>query len=118
MTEFMKPDDPNAHLDFPGIHDKPEFAPDDVLCPVCKGYGGWNLSLNSYKLHNREDTPENRHRYSHFRASCSQCNGWGWTTAENAKCIHSMKHFKNTGRCLNQYKCEKCGKIEEIDSSD
>lgn len=58
-------------------------------------------------------------------------NGYGFSKeVENAKgvtpklyfkfydCDHSMKLYTNLGNCLNQYKCEKCGFSETIDSSD
>lgn len=119
MNKYLEPTDEGAFVDFP-LKSKPEYAYQSsyVQCPKCFGHGGWNLTLNAYPLRNMADTPENRHNYSHFRAHCGQCNGWGWTSPDNAKCLHEMKHHRNTGRCLNEYKCSKCGKIEEIDSSD
>lgn len=118
MRKYLEPTDPNAFLDFPLQESPPTWAPDYVPCPKCFQHGGWNLEINAYPLRNMENTPENRHKYSHFRAHCGQCNGYGWTSQENAKCLHEMVHHRNTGRCLNEYKCIKCGKIEEIDSSD
>jgi len=35
-----------------------------------------------------------------------------------APCLHDMEHNKNLGNCYNQYKCTKCGKTRNIDSSD
>lgn len=33
-------------------------------------------------------------------------------------CDHDYKHAGNEGRCLNRYKCEKCGDVMVLDSSD
>lgn len=78
-----------------------------VLCPKCKGHGGWNLTLNAYGPG------------KHFQAHCSQCNGWGYVRpGRDAECIHEDKHLRNTGNCLNVYGCVKCGREVEIDSSD
>ena len=109
-----------AFVDYPPapIHGLPEGK---VICPRCKGHGGWNLKLNSYKLREGiEDTPENRHKYSHFRTSCNNCNGWGYVGANSrdATCIHKYEWTANVGNCLNNYKCHKCGKEICVDSSD
>lgn len=106
-------------------------AEDAVLCPLCKGYGGWNLSLNSYPLpQGYDDTPENRSKYVHFRAHCNQCNGWGWVRADSADatCIHEYKELsveqsqqkgiKHWGMCWHVYECSKCGHTMSQDSSD
>lgn len=79
-----------------------------VVCPLCDGYGGWNLTLNAYG--------ENKH----FNAFCRQCNGWGFNKAnsKNEVCIHEMKQTEKLGRCYNRYTCQKCGMTEDIDSSD
>lgn len=116
---FLNPTDPDAFLDYPEIANPPSFSKDWVECPVCHKHGGWNLKVNSRPLHKGvEDTPENRHKYAHFRAYCTQCNGYGWTSASNAKCIHEMGFSRNLGRCYNEYKCTKCGMIQTVDSSD
>jgi hypothetical protein len=115
--KYLNPTDDGAFVDFPEPNKKPEWAKNWVKCPLCMGYGGWNLSLNAYSLHGKENTPENRHRYSHFKSHCGQCNGYGWTSVDNAKCIHEMQHYRNVGNCLNEYKCLKCGKTEVWDSS-
>src|SRR5271157_1513750 len=117
MTDFFEPSDPEAFVDFPPMPTKKNWMGDWVVCPKCFGHGGWNLSLNNYPLCG-ENTAENWHKYCHFRASCSQCNGYGWTSRENAACIHEWLFYRNTGRCLNEQKCSKCGTIVEWDSSD
>lgn len=33
-------------------------------------------------------------------------------------CDHDFEHIRNEGRCLNRYKCKKCGHENLIDSSD
>ena len=113
----MEATDKDAFLDFP-LKEKSSFLPSDyVSCPVCKGHGGWNLSLNSFPLHGKENTAENRHLYSHFRCSCNQCNSLGWTSKENV-CIHDMIHVAKIGACLNTYECSKCNTTMQVDSSD
>jgi hypothetical protein len=116
---FLEPTDKDAFLDFP-LKEKPVYKHMEhyVACPKCLGHGGWNYIINAYRLWDKEDTAENRHKHAHFRASCGQCNGWGWTDPDNTKCLHEYKWDRNTGRCLNVHKCTKCGKEVEYDSSD
>jgi hypothetical protein len=33
-------------------------------------------------------------------------------------CVHKMEHIARLGNCWNQYKCSKCGLVEQVDSSD
>lgn len=116
--KYLDHTDPDAFLDWPAPKTESDLIKDYKLCPVCQGHGGWNLSLNAYPLHGRESTPENRHRYSHFRCCCSHCNGWGGVH-KSVSCVgHEWKHIATTGRCLNLYECVHCGKIQEVDSSD
>ena len=126
MYDYLEHDHPDAFLDYP------ETRSDNVLrmakeigltkeCPICKGHGGWNLRLNAYPLHDREDTPENRHKFSHFKSSCGQCNGWGYVDPNSLDAIcpeHEWVHLGSTGRCLHLYECKHCGKQHEVDSSD
>lgn len=51
---------------------------------------------------------------------CSQCNGWGYVKegSPDALCVHEVVHHANVGRCLNVYRCTKCGHKYEVDSSD
>jgi len=112
------------------ILSKPKEYPDlKTICPICKGYGGWNSELNCYRLPpGVEDTAENRCKYVHFQAGCSQCNGWGWVSDEGANCIHEMKELsqkecrkrgiQHFGNCYHVYECIKCSKVEHVDSSD
>ena len=115
---MMTPNDPQAFVDFPKPPAAPEYMGATVECPLCKGHGGWNLRLNEYKLHGKEDTPENRHLFSHFRASCSQCQGYGVVKPEDGYHIHDWKRTKNLGNCLNLYECAECGQKWQVDSSD
>lgn len=117
-TVYLEPTDEGAFMDFPAPREKPAHMADSVLCPKCHGHGGWNLKLNAYPLHSYADTPENRHRYSHFRASCSQCNGWGWTEADNVDCIHDYAPHRTLAAYTHESKCTKCGHTVVYDSSD
>lgn len=90
--------------------------PDELwLCPVCHGYGGWNLALNAYG------------EGKHFRASCFQCRGWGWVDETDRDCIHDnaeispdearaegVPHF---GMYYHVVKCRNCGHVQAYDSS-
>ena len=112
---FMLPTHPDAFLD----HPRQEPGRYKIECPRCKGHGGWNLSVNAYPLHSREDTPENRHRYRHFRAACDHCNGWGYVSEQTAsKCSgHEWVRTETLGRCYHRQKCIHCGETWDIDSS-
>lgn len=116
---YLTPTSPEAFVDFTK-HELPvKHHPDwTVECPQCKGYGGWNLRLNAYPLRDMPDTAENRHRYSHFRAACSHCYGWGYVAPADADHVHDWQHVRNLGNCLNLYKCSVCNKLREVDSSD
>lgn len=116
INPYMEPGDPGCWDDFPCVMKKPDHLLDSKICPKCQGHGGWNLKLNAYPLHHYPDTMENRHLYSHFRASCNQCNGYGWTT--DLDCIHSMTFVENVGNCLNKWSCTKCDHHVVYDSSD
>lgn len=117
-TQYLRPTDKDAFLDFPGKK-SPQLEYNLTFeCPKCTGYGGWNLRLNAYPLGRYVDTPENRHLYSHFRASCNNCNGWGYVTPTQGEHIHHWVRLKNVGRCLNLWQCETCGEQEVVDSSD
>lgn len=84
MESYLEPTDENAFLDFPE-KEQPEGNKDWLKCPRCRGRGGWNLKINAFSLRDREDTAENRHRFGHFCAACSVCNGWGWRPLEDVK---------------------------------
>lgn len=123
MNKYLNPGDKGCWKDWPRsemkkLREMSHASGHTKLCPVCKGHGGWNLTLNAYPLHNYADTPKNRHYQSHFRAHCMHCNGWGWTSPGEQCSGHEWKHVRNTGNCLNLYECTKCGKRWEIDSSD
>lgn len=109
---------PDAFLDWP----EPSTNSDSEIytkpCPLCKAHGGWNLKLNAYSLHGLENTSENRHKYSHFRACCSHCSGYGFVRKDETCNGHEWSHDANLGRCYNRYVCIHCGIKTEIDSSD
>ncbi len=119
MHKYLEPTDPEAFTDYP-LQSSEEAAKYEmtVACPKCKGHGGWNLRLNAYPLHGKDDNPENRHKFSHFRASCSHCQGWGYVTSDNADHVHDWVWVRNTGNCLNLHECSICKRQWEIDSSD
>jgi RecJ-like exonuclease len=75
------------------------FSDVDILCPNCRGFGGWHNSNVKVESH------------------CSQCNGWGWVSREDSKCIHKFK-LENIGKCLHLWTCRKCKIKREVDSSD
>lgn len=122
-SPYLTPDSPEAFLDF----GRPKFDEEDVEtneqrkikeCPVCRGYGGWNLRTFAYKLpKGMEDNEENRHKHVHFRANCSHCDGWGFVDISENCPGHKWGNRKNIGNCLNVYTCELCGKKWEVDSS-
>jgi len=118
MNKYLESTDELAFVDFPSKKGpQPEQGLTEV-CPKCMGYGGWNLKLNAYPLHFREDTPENRHKFSHFRQNCYHCSGWGWVREEDANHVHDWQFKENLGNCLNLHECSICGKKWQIDSSD
>jgi hypothetical protein len=106
---------PDAFVDFPAKAERPAHLPGAVECPRCKGHGGWNLELNCYPLHGHESTPENRHRYAHFRASCAQCQGHGWTN--DVACIHDFHPAGSVAMFQHVHRCQKCGVEQVWDSS-
>ncbi len=112
---FMSETDPDAHVDFPEKPISPNYTPNAQECPRCKGHGGWNLRLNAYPLHSLEDTAANRHRYAHFRASCPQCNGYGWT--DDLACIHDYERAESIAMFQHVEQCRKCGTSRLLDSS-
>jgi hypothetical protein len=86
-----------------------------VLCPKCKGYGGWILKIDAYGPGR------------HFQAACSQCNSWGWVEAPDAECLHEWrelsvqearsKGISHFGMCYHVVECKHCGRIRSYDSS-
>jgi len=116
MNKYMDQSHPDAFVDHPVMQPHGDLT---KICPTCHGHGGWNLLLNQYPLPDgMANTPENRSKFSHFRCHCMHCNGWGYVR-ETENCPgHEWVHVRNTGRCLNLYRCSVCGKEWEIDSSD
>lgn len=132
MTQYITPEHPDAFVDFPGKKPKENWnykGQELAECPKCYGYGGWNLTLNAYRLPPAyEDTPENRHRFVHFQAACFNCHGWGWMPAEETDHIHDFKEISREaaeqrgvnhyGMCYHVYVCSVCDKVKSVDSSD
>lgn len=111
---YLEPCDRDAFLDFP-----PPAAPEPgrITCLKCQGHGGWNLRVNAYGFP-IPNTPENRHKYTHFRAGCDNCNGWGVVPVEQEDHIHEWVRTGNAGNCLHVYRCESCRAEQIVDSSD
>lgn len=123
QTAYLKSTDPDA---FVGMPIKPRFyevnpvyALDfDVLCPACKGHGGWHLRLDAYGPG------------KHFDCFCDQCDGRGWVmkNGPDATCVHekvelsqeecSKRKITHYGRCWHATECKKCGMVGGYDSSD
>lgn len=125
-TDYLTIDHADAFVDFPSVEEKRatwlRFEKREPLaeCPKCKGRGGWNLRINDCPLPaNMENTRENRHRYCHFQASCSQCSGWGFVSHQrDVDCVHEPVQTAHDGnRCLTNYRCSKCGYEYQVDSS-
>ena len=112
---YLTPAHPDAFVDWPVMQPTAAFT---KPCHVCKCHGGWNLTLNAYPLHHYTNTPENRHRYSHFRKVCNHCNGYGYVHPDNNCPGHEWVHTRNVGRCLDEYKCKHCPAIAQFDSGD
>jgi hypothetical protein len=98
-------DDPTA---YEGLEKRKPRDPIAVECPKCNGHGGWILRRDAYGPGR------------HFRASCDNCWGWGYVKpgSKDANCLHEYQTDRNVGRCLNVWKCRKCGAEREVDSSD
>ncbi len=77
-----------------------------VECGQCKGFGGWNLKLDAYALGR------------HFKASCNNCNGWGYVPASQGDHVHEWDAGETVGRCVTRYTCITCKKVSDVDSSD
>jgi RecJ-like exonuclease len=115
MNKYLTPESPDAFVDYPMMEVHGDLT---KICPTCHGHGGWNLLLNQYPLpFGQEDTAENRHKFVHFRSHCMHCNGWGYVREDEMCPGHEWRHIRNTGNCLNLYRCDHCGKEWEIDSS-
>lgn len=150
MSEYSTHNSSDAFVDFPeplmhlNVPYRGKLPEGQVLCAQCKGHGGWNLRLNAYprtkdqKEHIQENRAlhglealsdqEFRHLYEHFRACCSNCNGWGYVDASQGDHIHTWKELSRDecrkkglthfGMCYHVYKCETCAETMATDSSD
>jgi hypothetical protein len=103
---YLQPGDDGAFQDWTK-QTKPVWAEQE--CLRCQGYGGWNMLLNQY--------PRQEHaRLRHFRAHCANCNGRGWTAAEDH--IHVWMFHEQQTISLHTEKCSICKRIQQIDSGD
>jgi len=121
LRQYLTPNDKGAFKD---IRKRRPTKERPVECPLCKGHGMWNLELDAYG------------KGDHFRASCSQCHGWGFVQPGlDATCIHEFeevgpkefdelkKKFSGLGefvygRCIHNLVCKTCGRRMVTDSSD
>ena len=123
MADYLDPEKDDPELlwqDYPEVPIPNDMDIAEAVlrsCPRCKQHGGWNLQVNAYPLHDRPDTPENRHHYSHFRASCGSCWGYGFLQ-KGQTCAHVWNGPSRTiGHCLHEWTCSKCSAKREVDSS-
>lgn len=115
--KYLTPNDKDAFLDFPIRRLKIPHT--HKVCHVCRGYGGWNLRVNAYRIKGRyRNTSKNRHLHSHFRCVCTSCHGSGIIPNEESCPGHNYVHLENLGRCYNRLICTVCGKTWDVDSSD
>ena len=111
---YLNEKSPRAFLDFP----EPE-APHQgrETCPRCGGHRGWNLRLNAYPMPaGREDTPENRHRFTHYQAACPNCNGWGHVPEVQAGHAHLWETVSWLDM-VHTERCRECGLERQPDTS-
>ena len=97
--------------DFTDIRVLPQGRPNQVLCPLCKGHGMWNLKVDAYG------------KGRHFQRGCRQCNSWGWVDAGSldATCIHEVEEVSrpaNHRSGIHVEVCKKCGRKSSYDTSD
>lgn len=107
------PESKDAFTDFPTREPAP-WVGRTHKCPKCHGHGGWNSELHAYPLRGREDTPANRHEYSHLKERCLNCEGYGWVPVEESGHIHYYMSVEET----HEYEiliCRTCGKAKEVD---
>jgi hypothetical protein len=102
---YMTPFHPEAFTDM--VMREPSLG-NPQRCLKCLGYGGWALRLNAYPVYGGG--------HDHFRASCDNCNGRGWTKVTDH--VHNWRIFEIEGRCLRRYTCSICGITQTVDSSD
>ena len=105
---------PNAFIDFPPVQPPP---PGRTPCPRCHGHGGWNIRMHAHQVPPKyPDTPENRHRFAHFQAACTNCNGWGHVPEAQGDHAHRWVTLRWTSSVHTQ-QCEDCGTLWEVDTS-
>lgn len=104
---YVQPGDREAWVDFPEPRKQPPtWMSDAVHCGICRGYGGWNLLLGAFPLI-RDNTAENRHEYSHMKATCHGCAGHGWVKAADRRCVHEFRWMGVSDR-LTHFSCVHC----------
>jgi hypothetical protein len=123
MNDFMKFGDKGSTFGMKRKAPEPKYGL-TARCPVCDGFGGWHLTLNAYG------------KGKHFDCHCSNCNGWGHVSPEDAGHIHAYKSMEEgaanefravkglpaisytRGNCCHNEVCTVCGSYRFIDSSD
>lgn len=105
---YIQPGDREAWVDWPAPRaTPPAFIPGYTKkCTVCRGHGGWNLLLGAYPVP-RDNTSENRHMYTHMKASCHACGGHGWVRPEVNGCVHEFRWIGVSGK-VTHFNCVHC----------
>lgn len=105
---YIQPGDVEAWIDWPmPRNNSPAFLIDrSEQCSVCCGHGGWNLLLSAYPVP-YESTAENRHLFSHMKATCNVCAGHGWVRIEDKRCVHEFRYLGMNGKST-QFSCVHC----------
>lgn len=105
---YVQPGDPEAWVDWPEPRKNPPhfMSGDSERCGICRGHGGWNLLLGAYPSP-RENTSENRHLYSHMKATCHGCAGHGWIRTSEKRCVHEFRWTGVMDR-RTQFTCVHC----------
>lgn len=112
---YIQPGDPEAWIDWKQPRAMaPAFMGDDAIkCPACRGYGGWNLLLGEY-LSASTNTSENRHLFSHMKATCHGCAGHGWVRP-TMECLHEFR-ITDTHGGVTHLVCVSCKKAINWDT--
>jgi hypothetical protein len=114
---YIQSGDREAWVDYPAQKAVPPsyLSGYTKRCPTCRGHGGWNLLLSAFPLSGKDNTVENRHLFSHMRATCHACSGHGWIRPDDDRCTHE---FRMTGvsNKLTHFSCVNCSAVVSWDT--